>query len=69
MSGYVLMMRSLLGKMVQVTLTDKDARVQQVMVGKLIAFDEMGEVVVQDVSGELHWCWPNLEISPLKIVN
>jgi small nuclear ribonucleoprotein (snRNP)-like protein len=65
MSGYVLMMRSLLGKRVEVTLTDSNEKPRVIVTGTLIAFDEMGEVVIQDDSGDPHWCWPNLKIEEI----
>jgi small nuclear ribonucleoprotein (snRNP)-like protein len=63
MSDYVELMKCLLGKRVEVRLTDSSEKKQVVVVGKLMKFDQMGEVVIQDDSGELNWCWPNLEIA------
>ena len=48
---------ALLGKQVRVKLDD-----QIVMVGKLLAFGDSGEFVVQDDNGFVHHCWPMLNI-------
>lgn len=72
MSEYIDMMKTLLGKRVAVTLTDKDEKEQIIVVGTLMTFDEMGEVVIRDDSLTLHWCWPNLKIvevaEPLRFI-
>jgi small nuclear ribonucleoprotein (snRNP)-like protein len=62
MREYIELMKTLLGKRVAVTLTDSNEKPRIIVTGTLIAFDEMGEVVVQDDSGDPHWCWPNLKI-------
>lgn len=51
--------RKLLGKQVRVTL-DNDGKV--VAEGRLLAFDDCGEAVVQDEMGFLHYCWPMLTV-------
>lgn len=47
----------LLGKKVVVTLDDK-----VVTRGKLLSFNQWGEIVLQDEMGGLHYCWPMLDI-------
>lgn len=49
--------RSLLGKPVRVKL---DERV--ITYGVLLSFAEDGEVVIEDETGVIHWCWPMLDI-------
>jgi hypothetical protein len=52
-------MKALLGKHVMVTLAEDDEKA--IAWGKLLSFDDGGEVVIQDEMGFLHYCWPNLK--------
>lgn len=56
-SAWDVHMRSLLGKKVEVLLSDEPLVTQ---IGTLHAFDEEGEVTLKDEAGVMHWCWPNL---------
>lgn len=53
------MSADLLGKNVVVTLDDTTKIVAR---GRLLAFDQWGEVVLEDEMGGLHYCWPLLRI-------
>jgi small nuclear ribonucleoprotein (snRNP)-like protein len=66
MSEYVELMKTLLGKRVEVTLAESSEKKQVVVVGTLMSFDEMGEVVIRDDGLTLHWCWPNLHIEEIR---
>lgn len=59
MSAWSELMGSLLGKRVEVTLTD-DAT--EKVVGILHDFSDWGEVSVLDDSGRMRYAWPNLHI-------
>lgn len=55
--------KTLIGKQVEVTLTDDEYPQGAVVAkGKLLAFDDGGECVVMDEMGFVHWCWPMLNI-------
>lgn len=52
-------MRSLLGKNVEVTLSnDEPVKIS----GILHSFTDVGEVCVQEDDGTFRWGWPNLHI-------
>lgn len=47
----------LLGKQVRVTLDE-----HVIITGRLLAFSDVGEFVVQDGCGDFHHCWPMLRV-------
>lgn len=53
--------QDLLGREVIVTLSQEPPARQE---GVLLAFSDHGEVVLRDDAGEVHWCWPALEMTP-----
>ncbi len=60
--------RSLLGKQVEVLLQREGPQGQPAQVvarGQLLAFEDSGQVAVEDDMGFVHYCWPMLEIRPL----
>jgi hypothetical protein len=57
MSDEITLARHLLGKPVKMTVDDAC-----VVEGKLLAFSDDGEVVIQDPSGIPWHCWPMLKI-------
>lgn len=54
----------LLGRQVEVTL-NRDDGVVVVARGRLLRYSAMGEVVLAEDDGDLHWCWPALDIRPV----
>lgn len=55
----------LLGTQVDAVLTDGKGPDGPVIVrGVLIAFSAMGELVILGDDGDVHWCWPMLDIRP-----
>lgn len=56
--------KKLLGKPVEVVLcTDGTACDGPVIVrGTLLSFSAMDETVLQGEDGDVHWCWPMLDI-------
>lgn len=55
--------KALLGQEVVVTLDDDKGIIAK---GTLLAFDDGGEVIIQDEMGFTHWCWPMLAITAAK---
>lgn len=56
----------LLGRQVRVTLNRGDEREPAVIArGMLLACSAMGEVVLQGEDGDVHWCWPGLEMEEM----
>jgi hypothetical protein len=47
----------LLGKRVAVKLDE-----HVIVIGKLLAFSDMGTVEIQEDDGDIHHCWPMLEV-------
>jgi hypothetical protein len=56
----------LLGRRVEVTLHRGDAQQPDPVVarGTLLRYSAMGECVLQEDDGDVHWCWPMLDIRP-----
>lgn len=64
-SEWAASMRALLGKSVEVALSE-EPRVTQA--GVLHSFTDDGEVCVRDEDGTFRWCWPNLRCALLAPV-
>lgn len=64
-SGEFAKARSLLGRQVKVWLSYHDLDPQSVAEGRLMAIADSGEIVIQDDSGFLHYCWPMLSIEAI----
>jgi hypothetical protein len=58
--------KHLLGKSVEVVLcTDGPENDGPVIAkGTMLSFSAMGEVVLQGDDGDLHYCWPMLDVRP-----
>ena len=52
----------LLGKQVQVRLTDETHDQKVLVTGKLLSYGDHGEFIIQGEDGGLQYCWPNLEM-------
>lgn len=52
----------LLGQQVEVVLSREDGKESVIARGRLLAFDDGGEVRLLDDMGFVHYCWPMLEI-------
>lgn len=51
-------MRSLLGEEVDITINREDSKIVR---GKLLSFNEGGEVAIREDDGFVSWAWPALE--------
>ena len=58
-SNWLFLMECLVGKNIEA----KISAAPDIVTGVLLSFDEFGEIVVQDSDGDIHYCWPCLEIS------
>lgn len=54
---------ALLGKQVAVRITDEHDSEQVIVCGQLLAIGDHGSFVVRDICGEVHYCWPLLDIT------
>lgn len=55
----------LLGRLVEVVL-NRDAPTVIVARGRLLRYSAMGECVLEEEDGDVHWCWPRLDIRPAE---
>jgi hypothetical protein len=52
----------MLGKQVEVRLTSEGHEPVVVVRGLFLAYGDFGEFVIQAEDGEVHFCWPLLDI-------
>lgn len=55
----------LLGRKVRVVLAREEGQSPVIARGTLLAFSAMGEVVLKCDDGDVHWCWPGLEVEEI----